>query len=172
MVMKAVALLVSLAVSLTGVLAAPADQERARTTAPAAASPWFGTWEQDLPASVRWYESPPYKRVTLRIEPWKDGLRVVYDMVQTRGGIAHMEWEGRFDGQDYPVQGLDYPMTNAYRPVDQRSYQIVVKVDGRTAATATAVVSSDGATLTVTTTEPGPSKQGVTSTVVYRRARE
>jgi hypothetical protein len=66
-----------------------------------------------------------------------DGLRVVYDMVRRRGGITHMEWNGRFDGKEYPVQGVDYVLTNAYRKLSDRSYEIVVKVDGRAAAVAT-----------------------------------
>jgi len=126
-------------------------------------APWFGTWVQDLSAPARL--SPlPYKKVTVRIEPWRDGLRVVYDMVRTRGGITHIEWEGKFDGGDYPVQGVDSFLTNAYRQLDGRSYEVLIKVDGRPAATATAVVSEDGRTLTVTTVE-----QGRQSTAVYRR---
>ena len=167
----AVVLLVALTVWVPPLLAASAVQEPGVTTSAPAASPWFGRWEQDLATAVRWYESPPYKRVTLRIEPWKDGLRVIYDMVRTRGGVTHVEWDGRFDGRDYPVQGIDSPMTNAYRRVDERSYQIVVKVDGREAATATAVVSRDGATLTVTTIERGSSGQKAVSTAMYRRVR-
>jgi hypothetical protein len=46
-----------------------------------------------------------YKRVLLRIDPLEDGMSVVYDMVGTRGGITHMEWIGKLDGKDYPVQG-------------------------------------------------------------------
>ena len=63
------------------------------------------------------------------------------------------------------VHGAAYFMTNAYRQIDDRSYEIVIKVDGATAATATAVVSSDGATMTVTTVETAGGK----STAVYRR---
>ena len=127
-------------------------------------APWFGTWRLEQPQRASRFESPVYKRVTLRIEPWEDGLRVVYDMVRTRGGITHVEWEGRFDGRDYPVQGVDYVLTNAYRRLDDRRYEIIIKVDTRVAATATAVVSPDGGTLTVTTVE-----KGRTTTAVYQR---
>ena len=150
------------------------------------AGPWLGTWQLEPPKTAsRWFETPPYKEVTITIEPSgetvretareapghasgetrREGLRVTYDMVRTRGGITHMEWLGRFDARDYPVQGAAYFMTNAYRRIDDRSYEIVIKVDGATAATATAVVSSDGATMTVTTVETAGGK----STAVYRR---
>jgi hypothetical protein len=130
--------------------------------------PWLGTWEQVLPAP-RPFEAPRYKRVTLRIEPWEDGLRVTYDMVRVRGGIEHLEWIGRFDGRDYPVQGVDYVLTNAYQRLGERSYQILLKVDGRPAATATAVVSDDAQTLSVATEQRGAGGETTRSTTVYRR---
>ena len=152
------------------------------TTGTATEAPWFGTWQLEAPKTApRWFEAPPYKKVTITIEPSgeapgqpsgqaagearREGLRVTYDMVRTRGGVTHMEWLGRFDGKDYPVQGAPSFMTNAYRQIDDRSYEIVIKIDGATAATATAVVSSDGATMTVTTIETAGGK----STAVYKR---
>ena len=134
-----------------------------------ARAPWFGTWQHEIPAPASRFETPAYKKVTTRIEPWQDGVRVTYDMVRTRGGVTHVEWAGRFDGRDYPVQGVDYVLTNAYRVLDDRRYEIVVKVDGQPAATATAVVSPDGGTLTVTTVERDLRGQRRTSTTIYRR---
>src|SRR4051812_31100727 len=113
------------------------------------AAPWFGKWQLEPPnAAPRWFETPLYRKVTITIEPsgeasgstLREGLRVTYDLVRTRGGITHMEWLGRFDGRDYPVQGAASFVTNAYRQIDDRSYEIVIKVDGATAATARAVV--------------------------------
>src|SRR6478752_7524277 len=74
-------------------------------TGGAGTAPWFGTWQLGPPETApRWFETPPYKRVTITIEPsghgpgetLPEGLRVTYDMVRTRGGITHMEWLGRF----------------------------------------------------------------------------
>jgi hypothetical protein len=90
-------------------------------------------------------------------------------MVRRRGGISHIEWTGRFDGRDYPVQGVDYVLTNAYRQVSDRSYEIVVRVDGREVAVATALVSADGSRLTVDTVERDSRGQSRTSTAVYVR---
>ena len=130
--------------------------------------PWFGTWQQVTP-ETKWFNPWPYQKVTLRIEPWNDGLRVVYDMVRRRGGITHMEWSGRFDGRDYPVQGVDYVLTNAYRKLSERSYEIVVSVDGRAAATTTAVVSADGSRMTVDTVERDATGQSRKTSAVYVR---
>src|SRR5262245_14471088 len=76
-------------------------------------APWIGTWRLN-PAKSTGNNESRFKRVTLKIEPVGDGIRVTYDMVGIRGGINHMEWTGPFDGKDYPVQGLDYVLTNAY----------------------------------------------------------
>ena len=90
-------------------------------------------------------------------------------MVRRRGGVTHMEWSGRFDGRDYPVQGVDYVLTNAYTQISDRSYQIVVRVDGREAAVATAVVSADGLRMTVDTVERDARGQQVKRATVYVR---
>ena len=145
------------------------DQERTKRQAPSTKDqPWFGTWQQ-VPPEKKWFDPWPYQKVTLRIEPSDDGLRVVYEMVRRRGGIQHVEWSGRFDGRDYPVQGVDYVLTNAYRKLSDRSYEIVVKVDGRAAAVATAIVSPDGRTLNVDTTEHDAKGRSVTNTASYQR---
>lgn len=94
-------------------------------------------------------------------------MRVAYDMVGTRGGRTHLEWIGALDGRDYPVQGLDYVLTNAYTQIDDRTYRIVVKVDGRVAATTEVTVSSDGRDLTAVTTEQDAG--GLATTAVYER---
>jgi hypothetical protein len=135
-----------------------------------AQAPWFGTWRLDPARSTERPDPSPYRRVTLRIEPsGDDGLAVIYDMVGTRGGVTHMEWTGRFDGRDYPVQGVDYVLTNAYRQLDNRRYEIVIKVDGQIAATAVATVSPDGHTLSVETRERDPRGGTVATTAVYDR---
>ena len=90
-----------------------------------------------------------------------------YDMVGIRGGVTHTEWTGRFDGKDYPMQGLDYVMTNAYRKIDARSYEIVIKIDGKITAIAQAVVSPDGKTLSVLTEQKTRDGQTSKTTAVY-----
>ena len=132
-------------------------------------APWVGTWRLDPTRGTERTAPSPYRRVTLSITPLGDELRVKYDMVGTRGGVSHREWTGRLDGRDYPMQGVDYVMTNAYRLVNDRSYEIAVKMEGNQVATATATVSPDGSTLTVVTRERDARGQPVESTAVYKR---
>ena len=126
-------------------------------------APWFGTWKLDPVRSTA--ASDHYKRVITRIEASGDGLKVTYEMVGTRGGVSHLEWTGKIDGKDYPVEGIDSVLTNAYTLLGDRSYRIVVKVEGVIAETAVVEVSADGKILTSTTTRKG----GVTTLSVYEK---
>ncbi len=135
---------------------------------PPSQEPWFGTWTLNLAKSTV-DRDVRYKRVTTKIEPWEDGLKVTYDLVGVRGGMTHMEWAGKFDGKDYPVQGLDYVLTNAYRRVSDRSYEIVNKIDGVMSSTAHVTISPDGKTLTTVTTGKNTRGNIVSTTSVYER---
>ena len=130
--------------------------------------PWFGTWKLNLAKSTADRDAR-YKRGTTKIEAWQDGLKVSYDLVGVRGGVTHMEWTGKFDGRDYPVQGVDYVLTNAYSRIDDHSYQITIKIDGVLTATAKVVISPDGKTLTTSTTGNNAQGKSVTTTTIYER---
>jgi hypothetical protein len=75
-------------------------------------------------------------------------VRVIYDMARPRGGVIHLEWDGRFDGREYPVQGLEQHVTYAYIRAGARTYDIVARMDGRVAASSRTVLSADGRTIT------------------------
>ena len=116
---------------------------RAQTT-PA----WFGVWKLDLARSSYSSGQPPYKRATRRIEPSERGIKIVDDLVRPRGGVLHLEWIGRFDGLDYPVQGVEVVLSNAYRCPDGRTCELVQKLDGDVVLTARLTISPDGKLLT------------------------
>ena len=137
-------------------------------SAPARVPPsWFGTWTLNVARST-YAAAAPYKRAVYRIEPAADGLRVVYDMVHPRGGTTHLEWTGRIDGRDYPLQGVDQAITYAYTSAGGDSGDIVVKIDGRVAARSHVTVSDDGRTMTTATTA-GAGGPAISTTVYERR---
>lgn len=98
-----------------------------------------------------------------------DRVRFSYDFVYPRGGLQHVEWDGRFDGRDYMVQGADEYVTYAYRQTGARTYEITAKLDSRVTAVATVTMSSDGRTLTTTTRGGNARGQEMTNTTVYER---
>ena len=131
---------------------------------------WFGTWTLNIAKSSYTPGPPPYRRASYRIEPANDGgLQVTYDMVYPRGGVSHLEWTGRLDGRDYPVQGIDEFMSYAYQRRGDGSYEVVVKVDGRPVASSTIRLSADGRTMTTTTIGRNASGRRVETITVYEK---
>ena len=133
-------------------------------------SAWFGPWSLNVARSTYDPGPPPYKRATYTIEPWgTDGMKVIYEMVHPRGGVTHLEWQGRIDGQDYPLQGIDVFVTNAYNQASPGVYETIVKMGGRLAAKSTITLSEDGKTMTTTTKGVDSSGRAVTTITVYER---
>ena len=132
-----------------------------------------GTWKLNLAKSTYEAGPPNYKRSTCKIESRAEGLnvglKVTYDMVGIRGGITHIEWVGKLDGKDYPIEGVDEVLTNAYTRIDERTYDVVVKADGVKAATARIVIAPDGKTLTSITSTRNARGQILKTTAVYDR---
>lgn len=137
----------------------------------AQASPdWFGTWHLDIARST-FIGPTPYARGTWAVERRDgDGVFMVYHQVGVRGGVTHMEWTGRFDGADHRMHGPDALVTYAYAFVDEHTLDLVVKVDGRPAATSRVVLAPDGQTVTATT-ENSTARGVVTTTTTYAKTR-
>jgi hypothetical protein len=144
-------------------------QSQPRASGNGEALGWFGAWRLNLDKSVYAPASPPYKRATMRVEPWDGKIRFVYEFVHIRGGVQHLEWTGLFDGKDYIVQGTDEYMTYAYTQMTDRTYEIVAKVDGHVAAIATVTISPDGRTLTTVTRRRNAAGQDITNTTVHEK---
>jgi hypothetical protein len=112
---------------------------------------WLGTWKLNVAKSTS--AGPfPYRRGTRSITASDDGrVTIVDDLVRIRGGILHLEWTGKFDGVDYPVQGVEVVLTSAYRGLDDRTWELRQKIDGDPVATVRFTISPDGRTLTSVT---------------------
>ena len=130
---------------------------------------WLGRWALNPSRSTYATGEAPYKRATYTIERVGDGFRVIYDMVHPRGGTTHLEWTGRMDGRDYPLQGVDQVITYAYTPSGRDACDVVVKVDGRVAARSRITVSPDGRAMFTRTTTAGPGGPSVSTTVYEKR---
>jgi hypothetical protein len=136
----------------------------------AQSSEWFGTWRLNLEKSVYSSGPPPYRRATMTVQPLDGGrVRFSYDFVYPRGGLQHVEWDGRFDGNDYIVQGTDEYVTYAYRQTGARTYEITAKLDSRVTAVATVTMSDDSRTITTSTRSGNVRGQEMTNTTVYEK---
>jgi hypothetical protein len=139
---------------------------------------WFGTWTLNLSKSVYVPGPPPYTRASYVIEPLNDrlpraesrGVKVTYDMVYPRGGTTHLEWIGKFDGQPYQLQGVDEYVTYAYKRLDDRTYDVELRIDDRLAGLSRVTLSSDGRTIITTTKGRDASGRTVTTSTVYEKS--
>ena len=125
---------------------------------------WFGIWALNPTRSTYSPGPPPFRRATRRIERAGDGIRIIDEMVRNRGGITHYEWTGRFDGVDAPVQGVEVVLTNAYRRIDERTLELIQKIDGEVVATSRVTLSADGRTITTVN-----SSRTASATTVYEK---
>ena len=125
---------------------------------------WFGIWKLNLARSTYSPGPPPFRRATRRIEGSGDRIKITDDHVRSRGGVTHLEWSGKFDGVDYPVQGVELVLTNAYRRIDDHTLELIQKIDGQVVATARLLISPDGRTITTVN-----SSSTASATTVYER---
>jgi hypothetical protein len=129
---------------------------------------WVGVWTLSavLAANNSAASTAPrlYTRGTRHITSTDSVVSIVDDLVRIRGGVVHLEWTGKIDGGDYPVEGVEVYLTSAYQMVDDHTLELTQKVDGRAVVKARLVLSADGKTITTTTTD------GITTaTTIYKR---
>jgi hypothetical protein len=126
---------------------------------------WLGVWLLASAVSANNPDVPRvYSRATKQITSTDSTVSIVDDLVRVRGGVVHLEWMGKLDGMDYPVEGVEIYLTSAYTVVNDHTLELTQKVDGRAVVRATMVLSPDGQTITTETTD------GITTTTtVYRR---
>jgi hypothetical protein len=136
-----------------GVVASAADQHS-------------GTWKMN-PAKSKYSPGPAAKSITLTVEADENGLKVNSEGIGGDGNPTHVQYDAKFDGQDYPITGVPNADTISAKRIDANTIQTTVKKDGQVVMTVTATVSKDGKTRT--STFKGKDAQGhdVNNVVVY-----
>ena len=107
-----------------------------------------GTWKADV-ANSKYEPGAAPKSEILRFEPVGDGFKVSLDG-ENQQGPYHSEATGKFDGVDVPVVATPArraTFTYAFSRIDERTWEIVIKVNGDRQLTVRNVVSEDGKTL-------------------------
>ena len=121
--------------------------------------PWIGTWKVNLEKSTYSPGPKPTVAATVKIEPSAGGIKTTIDGTNAEGKPTHTESVAGFDGKDNPVKGAQAPnTTNALKRIDDRTLEVMGKVDGKPAVTTRVAVSADGKTMTATQT--GKNAQG------------
>jgi hypothetical protein len=125
----------------------------------------MGTWKLNEAKSTIPAGAP--KNTTVVYAAAGDSIKVTVDGVTGDGKPAHNEWTGKFDGKDYPVTGDPTTDARAYKKVDDRTMELVVKKGGKTTTSGTIVVAADGKSRTLKMSGAGKDGKTVTSTTVY-----
>jgi len=107
-----------------------------------------GTWKANVAKSTYEPGAAPKSEI-LRFEPVGDRFKVSLDGVNQQGPY-HSEATGKFDGVDVPVVATparQAAFTYAFSRVDDRTWEIVIKVNGERRLLVRNVVSVDGKTM-------------------------
>ena len=129
--------------------------------------PWIGTWKVNLEKSTYSPGPKPTSAATVKIEPSAGGIKTTIDGTNAEGKPIHTESVASFDGKDYPVTGAQAPnTTNALKRIDDRTFEVIGKVDGKPAVTTRVAVAADGKTMTATQTGTNAQGQSVNNVLV------
>jgi hypothetical protein len=127
-----------------------------------------GTWKVDV-AKSKYEPGAAPKNETLRFEPVGDGFKVSLDGVNQQGPY-HSEATGKFDGADVPVVATPArpaKFTYSFHRIDDRTWEIVIKVNGERRLLVRNVVSEDGRTMRGVSTVA--SRGQVNQDVIYEK---
>lgn len=114
------------------------------------AGPWMGTWKLNLKES-QYNPGPgpsPGTLTVFKMEPDKDGFRYTLDTTLPDGERTHAEAFARFDGKEYPETGNPAADFNAFRWVDEHTYELSDRKNGKDALHFRVTISADGKTRT------------------------
>lgn len=129
---------------------------------------FIGTWKVDV-AKSKYEAGAAPKNETLRFEPAGDGFKVSLDGVNQQGPY-HSEATGKFDGADVPVAATparQARFTYSFNRIDDRTWEIVIKVNGERRLLVRNVVSEDGKTMRGVSTVT--SRGQVNQDVIYEK---
>ena len=127
--------------------------------------PNMGTWKLNETKSKLAPGAP--KNHTVVYETAGDNVKVTVDGTDKDGKSTHNEWTGKFDGKDYAVTGDPTSDMRSYQKVGDRVLKMTVKKDGKVTATGRIIVSTDGKSRVVSTSEPSAKSNGPRNRAVY-----
>ena len=131
----------------------------------AADDPNMGTWKLNEAKSK--YSPGAPKNTSVVYEAAGDSVKVTVDGVGADGKPTHNEWAGKFDGKDYPLTGDPTADSRSYKKIDARTMELTNKKDGKPVVMGKIIVSADGKSRTVTTSNTDASGKKVSATAVY-----
>lgn len=125
----------------------------------------LGTWKLNEAKSKLAPGGP--KLHTVVYEAAGDSMKATVDGTGADGKPVHNEWTGKTDGKDYAVTGDPTSDTRSLKKIDDHTWELTVKKDGKVTISGRIVVSADGKTRTVTTSGTDPMGKNFKNVSVY-----
>ena len=125
-----------------------------------------GTWKMN-PAKSNYSPGPAPKSITVKIASDADNMKLTSDGIDAAGKPTHVEYTAKFDGKDYPVNGIPNADTVALERVDASTIRSTTKKGDQVVMTVTSVISKDGKTRTATFKGKNAEGLDVNNVVVY-----
>jgi len=128
----------------------------------------IGTWK--LTGALPDVGADSLTSITLKYEAVGTGVKATLDVMGANGALAHLEFSGDYDGKDNPITGSGQAGgVVALTRLDANTVRLIHKRDGEVIVTQTEVVSSDGKTMTATTTGTTPWGAPLNGVAVWER---
>jgi hypothetical protein len=126
---------------------------------------FMGTWKLNgakskLAPGMPKHNKVVYERVGINV-------KVTIDGTDGAGNLTHNEWTGQFDGKDYPVKGDPNSDSRAYARTGIYELDFTVKKGMKVTTTGMIVVSDDGKSRTVMSSESDAQGKKSISRAVY-----
>ncbi len=133
-----------------------------------AEDPTDGTWDLDVRTS-KFEPGPSWKNQTRIYKADGRSIKMIATGVNGQGKRVRFEFDGAYDGKDYPVTGNAKVETIAQERTDYYTVKTTTKRGGTVTATSTRAISKDGKVMTITTS--GTDEKGVAfnNTIVLRK---
>jgi formylglycine-generating enzyme required for sulfatase activity len=115
----------------------------------AAADQHSGTWKMN-PDKSKYSPGPAPKSTTVKVEADEKGVKIDAEIVNADGSPAHVQYDAKFDGKDYPVTGIAYADAVSVKRIDANTIEATMKKGGQVTMIVTTKLSNDGKTRTAT----------------------
>lgn len=126
---------------------------------------WAGTWKLNEGKSKLAPGTSKNKIVVYNFAA--DKAKVTVDGSDSDGNPTHIEWNGKLDGEDYPVTGDPTSDAWAYKKIDDHTLELIVKKDGKVTASGRIIIAPDGKSRRITLIGTNPQGSKSSAEAVY-----
>jgi hypothetical protein len=131
-----------------------------------AASPMMGTWKFNE-AKSKITPGAGHSTTVVYTSAMMGKMKCTVDGVDAKGKPTQNVWTGKFDGKDYPVTGDPMSDARSYTMVNDRTYDINEKKNGKVVDKVRIIISADGKSRTVTVHGTTPAGKKFTNVEVF-----